>query len=138
MSFYPSCAYEWLGVNHQDIQADTIVNLSDPEHKIGAILDFILENESYDSWDLYHDSTENVYLSEFINIKLPEFDALPGEFQDKILEIETAYNESDGLYHKYINIKPEFSAKAYKEHQDGQKAMRREYASVIVEIVNLP
>jgi galactitol-specific phosphotransferase system IIB component len=52
-SFHSNQSDEWL---------DNIKNGTDLDHKLGAVLDFILQNENYTDDKLYYDVMDNVYL----------------------------------------------------------------------------
>lgn len=53
ISFHSNQSDEWL---------DNIKSGTDLDHKLGAVLDFILQNENYTDEKLYYDVMDNVYL----------------------------------------------------------------------------
>jgi len=82
--------------------------LKDPDHKLGRLLEFVLEVAEYNDYALYYD-VEKPYIGEYMSGPLFDMTKAPDDVQEILKEIDRGDNQFD-LYAKAMGPKHDFAA----------------------------
>lgn len=103
------------------------------QHELASLLEFVLINEDVE--DEMYSIMEDVHVSEYINIKLPEFDDLPCEISDKLLGLESFMDKARENVKTSAAMTPEYADKARVAAEQIIRDTSQEYAAILTEYV---
>lgn len=129
ISFFPACPLQWL----EDTQQLQEIS----GHYLGAFLSFLIEAEALENAEelqeinIYYAVSEQVSISEYCTLAIPEFKELPEEQQQALQAIESNICSLSHDLYLYANNRPEKTGHAIAQADKIEKQLYKEALEIL-------